>query len=154
MKPLRFAVLPLRVILLLAFAGVTVLQTLSFPGGWAFFAQQHPEQAWLRWPLTLFSTAELLCVQVVFAAGQLVAGGIDDDIKGTLLEAGAGHHVGGVIGVGKEPYDLFAVGRGGGAAAGNVIGGSGVGGLLAGRYVYAAGIAVFGRGQGSKVNAG
>ncbi|MET0282324.1 MAG: DUF2975 domain-containing protein [Steroidobacteraceae bacterium] len=68
MEPLRFAVLPLRVILVLAFAGATVLQTLSFPGGWAFWAQQHPELAWLRWPLTAFTAAEMLCVQVVLVS--------------------------------------------------------------------------------------
>lgn len=68
MKTLRLAVLPLRIILLVAFAGVTVLQTLSFPGGWAYMAQQQPDMAPWRWPLTLYSTFELLCVQVVLVS--------------------------------------------------------------------------------------
>lgn len=65
MKTLRLAVLPLRIILALAFAGVTVLQTLSFPGGWAHMARQQPDLAHWRWPLTAYSTLELLCVQVI-----------------------------------------------------------------------------------------
>lgn len=65
MKPLHYAVIPLRIVLGLAFAGVLVLQTLSFPGQWAFMASQHPEQAWLRWPLTAFTAFEFLCVEVV-----------------------------------------------------------------------------------------
>jgi hypothetical protein len=65
MKPLHLALIPLRIVLSLAFAGVLVLQTLSFPGKWAYEASQHPEQAWLRWPLTVFTGFELLCVEVV-----------------------------------------------------------------------------------------
>jgi hypothetical protein len=38
-------------------------------------------------------TLVLLCGQVLFSAAEFAAGGIDDDLKGTLLEAGAGHHV-------------------------------------------------------------
>lgn len=51
MKPLHYAVIPLRIVLGLAFAGMLVLQTLSFTGQWAYMASQHPEQAWLRWRL-------------------------------------------------------------------------------------------------------
>lgn len=38
-------------------------------------------------------TLLLLCGQIVFSAAQIAAGGIHDDVKGTLLAAGAGHHV-------------------------------------------------------------
>ena len=68
MKTLRLAVLPLRFILVLAFAGVTTLQTMSFPGGWAYMASQQPDMAHWRWPLTAYSTFELLCVQVVLVS--------------------------------------------------------------------------------------
>lgn len=38
-------------------------------------------------------TFVLLCGQIVFSAAQIAAGGLHDDVKGTLLAAGAGHHV-------------------------------------------------------------
>lgn len=65
MKPLHLALIPLRILLALAFAGAVVLQTLSFPGQWAYMARMHPEQAWLRWPLTAYTAFEFLCVEVV-----------------------------------------------------------------------------------------
>jgi hypothetical protein len=65
MKPLHYALIPLRVVLALAFAGVLVLQTLSFPGQWAYMASQNPADAWLRWPMTAYTGFELLCVEVV-----------------------------------------------------------------------------------------
>jgi len=38
-------------------------------------------------------TVTLLCGQLVFSAVQIFGGSVADSVKGTLLEAGAGHHV-------------------------------------------------------------
>ena len=35
------------------------------PGQFAYMAREDPDLAYLRWPLTIFSIVELLCVQVV-----------------------------------------------------------------------------------------
>ena len=55
----------LRVVLVLLFAGLVVGQTLSFPGQFAHMAQESPDMAYLRWPLTAFFVVELACIQVV-----------------------------------------------------------------------------------------
>lgn len=65
MRMLERVVVPLRVLLVLLFAVLVLLQTLSFPGQFAHMAEQDPENAHLRWPLTAFAIVELLCVQVV-----------------------------------------------------------------------------------------
>ena len=61
------AVLPLRALLALTFLLLVVFQTLSFPGQFAYMAREHPEDAHLRWPLTAFMAALILCMQVVIA---------------------------------------------------------------------------------------
>jgi hypothetical protein len=61
----RRVVLPLRAALVLLFALLVVLQTLSFPGQFAHEASEHPDQAQLRWLLTAFVAVEILCVQVI-----------------------------------------------------------------------------------------
>jgi hypothetical protein len=65
MTPARRLVVPLQAVLVLLFALLVMLQTLSFPGQFAHVAQEHPDQAFLRWPLTAFVAVEILCVQVV-----------------------------------------------------------------------------------------
>ena len=65
MTLVRRVVVPLRAALVLLFALLVVLQTLSFPGQFAHMAREHPDQADLRWPLTAFVAVELLCVQVI-----------------------------------------------------------------------------------------
>lgn len=71
-KHLRFneqrAVLPLRAFLVLLFGVLLVLQTLSFPGQWSHMAKENPEDAYLRWPLTVLSVFLILCAQVVIVA--------------------------------------------------------------------------------------
>ena len=61
----RLAVLALRVLLVVAFALSVVFQFLSLPGQVAHMAQENPDVAFLRWPLTAFWAIELLCFQVV-----------------------------------------------------------------------------------------
>ncbi|MEV1146661.1 DUF2975 domain-containing protein [Micromonospora sp. NPDC049799] len=59
------AVLPLRVFLVVLFGVLVMLQTFSLPGQFAYMAQESPEQAYLRWPLTAVSVFWVVCVQVV-----------------------------------------------------------------------------------------
>jgi hypothetical protein len=59
------AVVPLRVFLVLLFGVLVVFQTLSLPGQFAYMAEQSPELAYLRWPMTAVSVFWVLCVQVV-----------------------------------------------------------------------------------------
>jgi hypothetical protein len=61
----HFAISPLRGLLVLAFALLLMFQTFSLPGQWAHMAEESPEHAYLRWPLTVFSVVELACIQVV-----------------------------------------------------------------------------------------
>lgn len=58
-------VLILRVFLILLFAILIIFQTLSFPGQFAHMAQESPELAYLRWPLTAIFVFLVLCAQVI-----------------------------------------------------------------------------------------
>jgi MFS family permease len=55
----------LRVLLVLLFAALVFGQTVSVPGEFAHMAQESPESAHLRWPLTILGVVVLLCMQVV-----------------------------------------------------------------------------------------
>lgn len=59
------AVAPLRIFLVLLFALLLMFQTFSLPGQFRYLAQQSPESAYLRWPLTAVFVFWVLCVQVV-----------------------------------------------------------------------------------------
>ena len=65
MFSLRSAVVPLRLFLVVLFAILILLQTLSFPGQFAHMAQESPDLAHLRWPLTALAAFWVLCAQVV-----------------------------------------------------------------------------------------
>jgi hypothetical protein len=58
----------LRVFLVLLFGILVMLQTLSLPGQFAHMAQESPDQAYLRWPMTAVSVFWVLCVQVVIVS--------------------------------------------------------------------------------------
>lgn len=62
------AVAPLRVFLVLLFGILVMFQTFSLPGQFAHMAQESPDQAYLRWPLTAVSVFWLLCIQVVIVS--------------------------------------------------------------------------------------
>lgn len=64
----RRAVTALKVFLVLLFGILVVFQTLSLPGQFAYMAEQSPEDAYLRWPLTAVAVFWVLCVQVVIVA--------------------------------------------------------------------------------------
>jgi hypothetical protein len=61
----RLAVAPLRIFLVVLFGVLVMLQTFSLPGQFAHMAQESPDQAHLRWPLTAMAVFWVLCVQVV-----------------------------------------------------------------------------------------
>jgi len=80
MTLVRRVVVPLRAALLMLFALLVVLQTLSFPGQFAYQAREHPDQAHLRWPLTAFVAVEILCVQVVLVCTWRLLTMVRDDV--------------------------------------------------------------------------
>ncbi|WP_320066256.1 DUF2975 domain-containing protein [Micromonospora sp. RTGN7] len=59
---------PLRVFLVLLFGILVMLQTLSLPGQFAYMAEESPEQAYLRWPMTIVTVFWVLCIQVVIVS--------------------------------------------------------------------------------------
>lgn len=61
----RFAVPALRAFLAILFAILVMMQTLSMPGQFAHMAQESPEFAPYRWPLTILTILGIACVQVV-----------------------------------------------------------------------------------------
>ncbi|SER94249.1 Protein of unknown function [Propionibacterium cyclohexanicum] len=73
-------ILPLlRASLVVLFVLLLVLQTMSFPGQFAYQARQHPDRAWLRWPLTLFTGILIVCVEVVLVCTWRLLGLIGND---------------------------------------------------------------------------
>lgn len=55
----------LKAVLAALFVLLVVLQTLSFPGGFRYDAQQHPEEAYLQWPLTIGMGSVMLAAEIV-----------------------------------------------------------------------------------------
>ncbi|MGH3898846.1 MAG: DUF2975 domain-containing protein, partial [Pseudonocardiaceae bacterium] len=62
------AVAPLRVFLVLLFGILVVFQTLSLPGQFAYMAEESPDLAYLRWPMTALSVFWVLCILVVIVS--------------------------------------------------------------------------------------
>jgi hypothetical protein len=62
------AVGPLRVFLVLLFALLVLFQVMSLPGQFAHMAEQDPDMAYLRWPMTAITVFWVLCVQVVIVS--------------------------------------------------------------------------------------
>lgn len=58
----------LRVFLVVLFAVLLLMQVMSLPGQFAYMAQESPEMAYLRWPLTALSIFWVVCVQVVIVS--------------------------------------------------------------------------------------
>ncbi|UDY35110.1 DUF2975 domain-containing protein [Dermatobacter hominis] len=65
MPALRLAVVPLRLLLVALFGLLLLFQTLSLPGQFAHMAEESPQDAHLRWPMTIVAVLVLACVQVV-----------------------------------------------------------------------------------------
>ena len=64
----RRAVAALRVFLVLLFGILVVLQVMSLPGQFAHMAEESPDMAHLRWPLTAVTVFWVLCAQVVIVS--------------------------------------------------------------------------------------
>ena len=73
------AVVPLRICLVVLFGILVVFQTLSLPGQFRHMAEEHPEDADLRWPLTAIAVFVVLCVQVVVVATWKLLGLVSAD---------------------------------------------------------------------------
>jgi DUF2975 family protein len=73
------AVVPLRICLVVLFGILVVFQTFSLPGQFRYMAQEHPEDADLRWPLTAIAVFLVLCVQVVVVATWKLLGLVSAD---------------------------------------------------------------------------
>lgn len=65
MTLVRRVALPLRVLLVLAFLALLVLQTLSFPGQFRHDAQEHPGHDLERWALTALAALVIACFEVI-----------------------------------------------------------------------------------------
>ena len=79
MTVIRRIVPLLRAGLLILFGLLVLLQAFSFPGQFAYRAEQDPDQAWLRWPLTAFAAIEILCMQVILVCTWRLLGMIGKD---------------------------------------------------------------------------
>jgi hypothetical protein len=79
MDIVRRAILPLRTGIVLTFLLLVVFQTLSFPGQFAHLAEENPNDAFLRWPLTIFTALEILCAQVVLVCTWKLLGMVQRD---------------------------------------------------------------------------
>ena len=64
----HLAVMPLRVVLVLLFLLLVMFQTLSLPGQFRYMAEESPDTAYLRWPLTVVTVLMVACVQVVIVS--------------------------------------------------------------------------------------
>ncbi len=73
------AVAPLRVFLVVLFGVLVVLQVMSLPGQFAHMAEQSPDLAYLRWPMTVVSVFWVLCVQAVIVATWRLLSMVTDD---------------------------------------------------------------------------
>lgn len=58
-------VIPLRVLLVLVFAGLVVAQTLSLPGEFSQTAREHPEAGGIPWLILTVAILVIVCFQVV-----------------------------------------------------------------------------------------
>lgn len=72
-------VVALRAFLVVLFGVLVVFQTLSLPGQFAHMADEEPELAYLRWPLTVVTVFWVVCVQVVIVAIWKLLGRVERD---------------------------------------------------------------------------
>jgi len=73
------AVALLRVFLALLFGVLVLLQVMSLPGQFAHMAEESPDLAYLRWPLTVVAVFWVLCVQVVIGSTWKLLTLVEDD---------------------------------------------------------------------------
>lgn len=57
-----------KAILIVGLILLTILQTLSIPGQFRYLAQTEPNNAYLRWPLTIFGMIAVLMLQLILVS--------------------------------------------------------------------------------------
>ena len=65
MQKMDWVVVPLRVLLVLVFAGMLVAQIMSLPGQFRQMAAENPDAGFIPWLLLTFAIVEVLCFQIV-----------------------------------------------------------------------------------------
>ncbi|AWB94692.1 DUF2975 domain-containing protein [Agromyces badenianii] len=65
MQKIDRVVVPLRVLLVLVFAGLLLAQLLSLPGQFSHMAAENPELGFIPWLLLILALLEAVCFQVV-----------------------------------------------------------------------------------------
>ena len=77
----------LKVVLSIFFALSLMLQFLSFPGQFRYMAEQEPENAYLRWPLTALAFTMILAVQIMVVSVWKVVDALEKELgKKTQLK--------------------------------------------------------------------
>ena len=79
MTTTRRVVVPLRILLALAFAALLVAQVAFLPSLSGAMAQDSPELAYLRWPTLVVAVLGLGCVQVVIVCTWQLLTLVEDD---------------------------------------------------------------------------
>jgi len=65
MQKMDWVVVPLRVLLILVFAGLLVAQVMSLPGEFRQMAAENPDARFVPWLLLTFAILEVVCFQIV-----------------------------------------------------------------------------------------
>lgn len=68
MQKIDRVVTPLRILLVLLFAGLVVAQVMSLPGQFSHMAAQNPERGFIPWLLLILAILEVVCFQVVIVS--------------------------------------------------------------------------------------
>jgi hypothetical protein len=77
----------LKVVLSIFFALSLMLQFLSFPGQFRYMAEQEPENAYLRWPLTTLAFTMILAVQIIVVSVWKIVDALEKELgKKTQLK--------------------------------------------------------------------
>jgi NADH:ubiquinone oxidoreductase subunit 6 (subunit J) len=78
----------LRLVLAIFFALSLMLQFLSFPGQFRYMAEQEPENAHLRWPLTALAFTMILAVQIIVVSIWKIVDALEKELgKETQLKS-------------------------------------------------------------------
>ena len=77
----------LKVVLSIFFALSLMLQFFSFPGQFRYMAEQEPENAYLRWPLTALAFTMILAVQIIVVSVWKIVDALEKELaKKTQLK--------------------------------------------------------------------
>ena len=77
----------LKVVLSIFLALSLMLQFFSFPGQFRYMAEQEPENAYLRWPLTALAFTMILAVQIIVVSVWKIVDALEKELgKKTQLK--------------------------------------------------------------------